>query len=165
MITIPTKSAKYYPENQVCHIFALEINYFWVLLSVRALLTRAPKRNKRKVVSGGRVTLPVNFACKPRLSFNPLAKVTPAVGLPNLLVNRVLQQSWLTQTHFPTLCRRLQVFPRSFDWSTGLSLSFVIDKSKLQWLICFGSTTLNWNRNKEVRPGSNAVLHMSRIVC
>ena len=45
---------------------------------------------KRKVVSGSRVTLPVNFACKPELSFNPLARVTLAVGLPYLLVNRVL---------------------------------------------------------------------------
>ena len=69
----------------VCHNFALEINHFPVLLSVRALLA---KRNKRKVVSGSRVTLPENFACKPGLSFNPLARVTLAVGLPYLLVNR-----------------------------------------------------------------------------
>ena len=69
----------------VCHNFALEINYFPVLLSVRALLARLPKRNKRKVVSGSRVTLPENFACKPGLSFNPLARVTLAVGLPYLL--------------------------------------------------------------------------------
>ena len=41
-----------------------------------------------KVVSDSRVTLPVNFACKPGLSFNPLARVTLAVGLPYLLVNR-----------------------------------------------------------------------------
>ena len=34
------------------------------------------RRNKRKVVSGSRVTLPVNFACKSGLSFNPLARVT-----------------------------------------------------------------------------------------
>ena len=74
----------------ICHIFALEINYFPVLLSVRALLTRLPKRYKRKVVSGSRVTLPENFACKPGLSFNPLARVTLAVGLPYLLVNRAL---------------------------------------------------------------------------
>ena len=68
-------------------MFALEINYFPVLLSVRALLARLPKR---KVVLGSRVTLPVNFACKPELSFNPLARVTLAVGLPHLLVNRAL---------------------------------------------------------------------------
>ena len=74
----------------VCHNFALEINRFPVLLSVRALLARLPKRNKRKVVSGSRVTLPENFACKPGLSFNPLARVTLAVGLPYLLVNRAL---------------------------------------------------------------------------
>ena len=74
----------------VCHNFALEINYFPVLLSVRALLARLPKRNKRKVVSGSRVTLPENFACKPGLSFDPLARVTLAVGLPYLLVNRAL---------------------------------------------------------------------------
>ena len=82
----------------ICHIFALEINYFPVLLSVRALLARLPKRNKRKVVSGSRVTLPVNFACKPRLSFNPLAKVTLAVGSPYLApskqgLNRFLRLS------------------------------------------------------------------------
>ena len=53
-------------------------------------LARSPKRNKRKVVSGSRVTLPENFACKPELSFNPLARVTLAVGLPYLLVNRAL---------------------------------------------------------------------------
>ena len=74
----------------ICHIFALEINYFPVLLSVRALLARLLKRNNRKVVSGSRVTLPVNFACKPGLSFHPLARVTLAVGLPYLLVNRAL---------------------------------------------------------------------------
>ena len=60
----------------ICHSFALEINYFPVLLSVRALLARLTKRNKRKVVSGSRVTLPENFACKPGLSFHPLARVT-----------------------------------------------------------------------------------------
>ena len=74
----------------ICHIFALEIDYFPVLLSVRALLARLPKRKKRKAVSGSRVTLPVNFACKPGLSFNPLARVALAVGLPYLVVNRTL---------------------------------------------------------------------------
>ena len=92
MITIPTKSANYDQENiKFVHnfsIFALEINYFPVLLTVRALLAKSPKRNKRKVFSGSRVTLPENFACKPELSFNPLARVTLAVGLPYLLVNR-----------------------------------------------------------------------------
>ena len=72
------------------HIFAFEINYFPVLLSVRALLAKSPKRDKRKAVSGSRVTLPENFACKPGLSFSPLARVTPEVGLPYLLVNRAL---------------------------------------------------------------------------
>ena len=72
----------------ICHIFALEKNYFSVLLTVRALLARSSKRNKRKVVSGSRDTLPENFACKPELFFNPLARVTLAVGLPYLLVNR-----------------------------------------------------------------------------
>ena len=71
-------------------MFTLEINYFLVLLSVRALITKQPKRNKRKVVSGSRVTLPENFACKPGLSFKPLARVTLAVGLPYLLINRAL---------------------------------------------------------------------------
>ena len=74
----------------ICHIFPLEINYFPVLLSVRALLARSPKRNKRKVVSGSRVTLPENIAYKPGLSFNPLARFTLAVGLPYLFVNRAL---------------------------------------------------------------------------
>ena len=96
MITIPTKSANYDPENTVCHNFALEINYLPVLLSVRALLARLPKRNKRKVVSGSRVTLPEHFACKPGLSFNPLARVTLAIGLPYLLVNRALQASFFS---------------------------------------------------------------------
>ena len=63
----------------ICHIFALEINYFPVLLSVRALLARLTKRNKRKVVSCSRVTLPENFACKPGLSFHSLARVTLVV--------------------------------------------------------------------------------------
>ena len=92
MITIPTKSADYDLETSssftICHNFALEINYFLVSLSVRVSVARLPKRNKRKVVSGSRVTLPVNFAYKPGLSFNPLARVTLAVGLPYLLVNR-----------------------------------------------------------------------------
>ena len=69
----------------------MEINYFPILLTVRALLAGSLKRNKRKVVSGSRVTLPENFACKPELSFNPLVRVTLAVGLPYLLVNRALQ--------------------------------------------------------------------------
>ena len=92
MITIPTKSANYDPEAlssfTICHIFDLEINNFPVLLSVRVFLARSQKRNKRKVVSGSRVTLPENFAYKPGLSFNPLARVTLAVGLPYLIVNR-----------------------------------------------------------------------------
>ena len=92
MITILTKSANYNPESikffHNLYIFALEINYFPVLLSVRALLARSPKRNKRKVVSRSKVTLPENFAHKPGLSFNPLARVSLAVGLPYLLVNR-----------------------------------------------------------------------------
>ena len=60
----------------ICHIFALEVYYLPVLLSVRALLARSPKRNKREVVSGSRVTLPENFAYKPGLSFNPGSRVT-----------------------------------------------------------------------------------------
>ena len=79
----------------ICHIFALEINFFPVLLSVRVLLARLPKRNKRKVVSGSRVTLPENFACKPGLSFNLVARVTLAIGLPYLLVNRALGRCFL----------------------------------------------------------------------
>ena len=56
-------------------------------------LARSTKRNKRKVVSGSRVTLPENFAYKPGLSFNPLARVTLVVGLPYLLVNRALEDN------------------------------------------------------------------------
>ena len=84
----------------ICQIFALGINYFPVLLYVRALLARLQKRNKCKVVLGSRVTLPVNFACKPGLSFNPLARVTLAVGLPYLLVNRALVEFyWYTDAN------------------------------------------------------------------
>ena len=82
----------------ICHMFALEIYYFPVLLSVHALLARLLKRNKCKAVSGSRVTLPVNFACKPGLSFNLLARVTLAVGLPYLLVNRALDSLWNRST-------------------------------------------------------------------
>ena len=53
-------------------------------------LARSPKRNKRKVVSGSRVTLPENFAYKPELSFNPLARVTLALGSSSFHVNRAL---------------------------------------------------------------------------
>ena len=92
MITIPTKSANYDPENIKfflnLYIFALEINYFPVLSSVRASFARSPKRNKRKIVPGSRVTLPENYAYKPGLSSNPFAWVTLAGGLPYLLVNR-----------------------------------------------------------------------------
>ena len=44
---------------------------------------------------GNKVTLPEDFACKPGLPFNPLARVTLAVGLPYLLVNRALINSLL----------------------------------------------------------------------
>ena len=94
MSTIPTKSASYDPEsikffhNLSCFCFGNKL--FPVLSSFRALLARLPKRKKRKVVSGSRVTPPVNFACKTELSFSPLAKVTLAVGLPYLLVIRAL---------------------------------------------------------------------------
>ena len=83
----------------IYHIFALQKDYFPVLLSVRALIVRLTKRNKRKVVSGSRVTLPENFACKSELSFNPLARVTLAVGLPYLLVNRACL--WLATLPLP----------------------------------------------------------------
>ena len=79
------------------------------MLSVRALLASSRKRKKRKVVSGSRVTLPVNFACKPGLSFNPLARVTLAVGLPYLLVNRALDLPQVDLMNFSVLYVR----PRS----------------------------------------------------
>ena len=92
MITIPTKSANYDPENiKFFHnlsYFCFGNNLFSSFVICLALLPRLPKLNKRKVVLGSRVTLPVNFSCKPGLSFNPLARVTLAVGLPYLLVNR-----------------------------------------------------------------------------
>ena len=60
----------------ICHIFALEINYFPVLLTVRALLARSPKRNKRKVVSASRVThLKIMLV-------NPSYLLTLLLGLP-----------------------------------------------------------------------------------
>ena len=55
-------------------------------------LARSPKRNKRKVVSGSRVTLPENFAYKPELSFNPLARVTLALGSSSFHVNRAIDR-------------------------------------------------------------------------
>ena len=60
----------------IFHIFALGMNYFPGLLSVRSLLARLMKRNKGKAVSGSRATLPEHFVCKPGLPFNPLARVT-----------------------------------------------------------------------------------------
>ena len=97
MITIATKSANYDPENMK---FFHNLSYFCfgnklfflVFLSVRALLARSPKRNKRKVVSGSMVTLPENSARKPGLFYNPIARVTLTVGLPYLLVNRALHR-------------------------------------------------------------------------
>ena len=89
MITIATKSAIYDPNHKVLTQFVtfllwkyIIIYYFPVSLIFRDLFTRSPKHNKCKVVSGNRVTLPVNFACKPGPSYNPLDKVTLAVGLP-----------------------------------------------------------------------------------
>ena len=82
MITIPTKSVNIKFVHNLSY-FRFGKNYFPVLLTVRALLARSPKRNKRKVVSGSRITL----------SFNPLARVTLAVGLPYLLVKRAYQRS------------------------------------------------------------------------
>ena len=76
----------------ICHVFALEINDFPVLLSVHALLARLPKRNKLKVVSGSGIILLVNFACKPGLTFSPLAGDTLEVGLPYLLLNKAKVQ-------------------------------------------------------------------------
>ena len=66
MVTIPTKSANYDPENikffHNLYIFALEINYFQFCYLFVRRLARSTKRNKHKVVSGSRVTLPENFA-------------------------------------------------------------------------------------------------------
>ena len=87
MSTIPTKSANYDKENIK---FVHNLSYFCFgnkLFSSFVFCSRLPKRNKRKLVSGSRVTLAVNFACKHGLSFHPLARVTLAVGLPYLLVN------------------------------------------------------------------------------
>ena len=63
MITIPTKSANYDPENikffHNCHILALEINYFPVLLSVLALLAKQSYRS----VSHGARNVKILFRC------------------------------------------------------------------------------------------------------
>ena len=81
MITILTKSANYDTENikffHNLHIFALEINYFPILLSVRALLARPPKRNKCKVVSVSRVTTHLKIVL-----INPGYLLTLLLGLP-----------------------------------------------------------------------------------
>ena len=99
MITIPTKSANYDQENiKFVHnlsYFCFGNKLFSSFVICSCFLARLPKRNERKVVSGSRVTLPVNFACKPGLSFNPLARVTLAVGLPYLLVSRAQLSSEL----------------------------------------------------------------------
>ena len=80
MITILRKSANYDPENikffhNLSHFF-FGNKLFSSFVIVFALLARVPKHSKRKVVSGSWVTLPENFARKPGLSFNPLARVT-----------------------------------------------------------------------------------------
>ena len=49
----------------ICHIFPWEINYFPVLLSVRALLTRSPKHKSCLGQQGYPTHLPENFAYKP----------------------------------------------------------------------------------------------------
>ena len=92
MNTIPTQSAKYDPENIK---FFHNLSYFYFgnkLFSSFAVSScfnyKVTEAEQRKVVSGSRVTLPENFAGKPGLSFNSLARVTLAVGLPYLLVNR-----------------------------------------------------------------------------
>ena len=61
----------------VCHNFALEINYFPVLLSVRALLARLPKRNKRKELSRA-----VGLPYLKILLVNPGYLLTLLLGLP-----------------------------------------------------------------------------------
>ena len=75
---VPGRTGSYAPGSSVAY-------------ENQALLASLANRNKRKVVSSSRVTLPVNFACKPELSFNPLARVSRTVGLPYLLVNRALE--------------------------------------------------------------------------
>ena len=92
MSTIPTKSANYDQENiKYVHnlsYFCFGNKLFSSFVFSSCFNRKVPKRNKRKLVSGSRVTLPVNFACKSGLSFHPLGKVTLAVGLPYLLANR-----------------------------------------------------------------------------
>ena len=98
MITIPTKSANYDPENVK---FFHNLSYFcfgnklfssFVICLWFNYKVTDWKRNKSKVVLGSRVlthlkTLLVNLGYLSTL----FAKVTLAVGLPYLLVNRVLQ--------------------------------------------------------------------------
>ena len=53
-----------------------------------------------------------------------------------------LNQSWLRHAHFPVLCVSCVYFFSSFDWFTGLSLSFLICQC---YYFGFGFTTLDWN--------------------
>ena len=86
MITIATKSANYDPENiKFFHnwsyfCFGNKLFSSFVICPCFTRKVTEAYLNKRKVVSGSRVTLPENFAYKPGLSFNPLARVTLAVG-------------------------------------------------------------------------------------
>ena len=85
MITILTKSVKYDPENTK---FFHSLSYFYFGNKLFSSFVICSCFNYKVTEAGSRVTLPENFACKPGLSFNPLARVTLAVGLPFLLVNR-----------------------------------------------------------------------------
>ena len=111
MITIPTKLANYDQENikfvhnlSYFQYFCFGNKLFSSFVVRSCLIARIPKRNKRKVVPGSRVTLPVNFACKPVLSFHPLARVILAVGLLYVLVNRAFNLLLVIHfsNYFPT---------------------------------------------------------------
>ena len=87
MITIPTKSAKYDPENTK---FFHNLSYFYfgnkfVIFQFCYLFVQSNRSGTSvKLSRAVGLSLPENFACKPGLSFNPLARVTLAVGLPYL---------------------------------------------------------------------------------
>ena len=62
---------------QFCYLFVLYLQGHQSVTSVKLSRTVG-------------LTLPVNFARKTGLCYNPLARVTLAVGLPYLLINRAL---------------------------------------------------------------------------
>ena len=90
MITIATKSANYNPEAikffHNLYIFALEITIFQFCYLFVHYFQGHRSVTSVKLSRAVGYRLPENFAYKPGLSFNPLARVILAVGLPYLLL-------------------------------------------------------------------------------